>query len=188
VNEAKEVILIPHWVHETLRRHQLPITDVLNFSSLRPKISVNDLVGFLYLNRSAQRLGFDKNQGFDNRLTSAWMNQCPAEHADFLWNTVYPLMDMKQFQLEVEDRLFTPESRSAQYEVPFNIYDLSSGFVGVVINPGFFTGEDGTLQHQFTLLRELVKALYVSAPFHEVATTDVFLRYLGLLSKKRIMV
>jgi hypothetical protein len=188
VNEAKEVILIPHWIHESLNRHQRPVGEVLNFASLRRIVSVDDMVAFLLLQRVSDRVGVSEpNRGLVS-LQTAWGTTVTAEHSDYLYNTVYPLTEMKQFQEDLVERLFSADARSAQYEKPFNIYDLSSKYLGVVINPGFYTGEDGTTLRQFDLLEELVKALYVSAPFHEVATTPVFLRYLGLLSKKRIMV
>lgn len=188
MNEAKEVILIPHWIHESLRRRQLPVSEVLNFAALRRIVSVDDMVAFLLLQRVSDRVGVSEpNRGLVS-LQNAWGTTVTNEHSDYLYNTVYPLTEMKQFQGDLVERLFSADARNAQYENAFNIYDLSSKYLGVVINPGFYTGEDGTTQHQFELLEELVKALYVSAPFHEVAQTPVFLRYLGLLSKKRIMV
>jgi hypothetical protein len=188
VNEAKNIILIPHWIHDTLRRHQHPITQALNFSTLRKIVSVNDLVGFLLLNQLADRVGVCEPGHGLTQVQTAWGETVTDEHSDYLYNTVYPLTTRKEFLDETVDRLFVAEARNDQHQEPFHIYDLSSRYEGVVIYPGFYTGEAGTVQHQFHLLKELVKALYVSAPFSEVATTSVFLRYLGLLSKKRIMV
>lgn len=189
MSEAKEVILIPHWVHETLRRHQLPINEALNFGNIRRIVSVNDLACWMILNRQAHHVGLKQpNEGGLISLETAWGSTVTAEHSDYLFNVVYPLTDIPQFKLDLADRLFSPDSRTPQYEEAFNIYDLSSKYEGVVINPGFFTSEAGSDRHVFDLLEAVVKALYVYAPLHEVANTPVFLRYLDLLSKKRIVV
>lgn len=189
MNEAKRVILIPHWVHETLTRHQLPISEALNFGALRRIVSANDLAGYILLNRLAHHTGIEDNHGScADGMGGVFAQSLTPEHSSYLFDVVYPLTEMQQFRTDLIDRLFSPDSRSPRYEVPFNIYDLSSEHEGVVINPGFFTGDAGSLQHTFDLVEAVVKALYVYAPLHEVANTPVFLRYLGLLSKKRIMV
>lgn len=198
MNEAKRVILIPHWVHETLTRHQLPISEALNFNTLHRLVSANDLAGFILLNRYAHHTGIEERKpGAQSAdiMGGVFINCANLErdHEQYLFDVVYPLTNMQQFQEELVDRLFSPDARSSNggggiYEKPFNIYDLSPEYQGVVIYPGFFTGEAGSEHHEFNLVEEVVKALYVYAPLHEVASTAVFLRYLGLLSKKRIMV
>lgn len=189
MNEAKRVILIPHWVHETLTRHKLPISEALNFPTLRRIISTNDLAGYILLNRLAHHTGIEAESGScADGMYGAFSPSITPEHSAYLFEVIYPLTEMASARTDLRDRLFSPDSRSPRYEEAFNIYDLSSQYEGVVINPGYFTGDAGSLQHTFDLVETVVKALYVYAPLHEVASTPVFLRYLGLLSKKRIMV
>lgn len=190
MNEAKKVVLIPHWIHETLTRHQLPISEALNFNALRRIVSANDLAGYLLLNnRHAHHVGLtDRPDSVFTDLGVVFYKTITQEHISYLNDVLYPLADTDIVKNDLIDRLFSADSRTPQYEVPFNIYDLSSEHQGIVINPGYFTGEAGSDQHIFDLLEAVVKALYVYAPLHEVARTPVFLRYLGLLSKKRIMV
>lgn len=190
MNEAKKVVLIPHWIHETLNRHQLPVSEALNFNALRRIVSANDMAAYVLLNRHAHHVGLgEPNEQYrEIDLGVAFQKTIMAEHTSYLYEVVYPLADSPSVKNDLVDRLFSADSRTPQYEEPFNIYDLSTEFQGVVINPGFFTGEAGSDQHVFNLLEAVVKALYVYAPLHEVASTSVFLRYLGLLSKKRIMV
>lgn len=190
MNEAKDIILIPHWIHETLTRHSRPIEDALNFAQIRRIISVEDMVAWMLLNRGAHHVGLnygDSDSGLIG-LESAWGRTVDADSTDYLYNVVYPMMELPQFKLDLSSRLFSAESASAQYEDAFNIYDLSPQHMGVVVNPGFFTGEEGSHQRVFALIEAIVKALYVNAPLYEVAQSHVFLRYLDLLSEKRIMV
>lgn len=190
MNEAKDIILIPHWIHETLIRHSRPIEDALNFGQMRKIISIEDLVGWMILNRAAHHVGLsDANSELGLiTLESAWCGTVDAESSDYLYNVASPMASLTQFKLDLHNRLFTADSASPQYEEAFNIYDLAREHVGVVINPGFFTGEEGSHQHIFALIEAIVKALYVNAPLHEVAQSSVFLRYLDLLSEKRIVV
>lgn len=187
MSQLKKVILIPHWVSETLKRHGLNISDVSDFAKLRQIVSLNDLAGMLVLNQQGARVGLKDHSSYE----CSWMwSKYEEGHPlnAYLYNTLLPFAELESTKIDLVDRLFSPDARSNKYEKPFIIYDLASDHIGVVIYPGFFTGEDGTVLHQFTLLEEVIKALYVYAPLHEVASTPVFRPYLGLLSKKRIMV
>lgn len=93
------------------------------------------------------------------------------------------------------ERLYTEEGADSKFDTPYQIVDLGRQHVGVVIHPGYFiettdSAVDRELQflRQYDLVRAILLALYVQAPgFHLVASSPVFLRYLSLLSKKRMM-
>lgn len=189
MNQSKQVILIPHWISETLKRHQKPTEAVLDFALLREIVSLNDLAGMEILNTLGDRLGLAEHSAWP--LADAWTRGYHEGHAlnKYYFETVVPFSEVPSTKTDLIDRLFSIDARNDRYEKPFIIYDMAPNHIGVVIYPGFFTGEDGNCaEHQFSLLEELVKALYVYAPLHEVAATSVFHTYLGLLSKKRIMV
>lgn len=189
MSQSKKVILIPHWVSETLSRHKLPIYEALNFAKLREIVSLADLAGMEVLNRHGARIGLKEHSSYE--LGRMWMRPYSEGDAplNYYYGSVAPYADLPTTEQDVIARLFSPDAWTNRYEKPFIIYDdLSHDHIGVVINPGFFTGEEGTTQRQFDFLEELIKALYVYAPTHVVAATSVFHQYLGLLSKKRIMV
>lgn len=93
------------------------------------------------------------------------------------------------------ERLYSEEGADARFDTPYQMVDLGRKHIGVVIHPGYFiettdSAVDRELQflRQYDLVRAILLALYVQAPgFHLVASSPVFLRYLGLLSKKRMI-
>lgn len=189
MSQLKQIVFIPHWVYETLKRKGLTVNDVVHFDKIRPHFSTNDLAGLWAINTLDQPFGLGKeypNSGYD--LRNAWWDSATGEHRVYFERDLQPALDIPRYKADMMERLFSAESRDESYEEPFIIYDLTPRFVGCVVYPGFFTGEEGTVEHQFTLLEALLKALYVNTPFHLVAASHVFFKYLGLLSKKRIMV
>jgi hypothetical protein len=182
----KQVILIPYWVHETLARKNLPLSECLNFDVLKPLSSVNDLVCFLGMQKyCAQLMGVE---GSDWSLFLQWASSAHGQNKTFFEQTICPLEHSLNVQAELQARLFAPESRLPHHAEPFYIYDITREVAGVVINPGFFTQEAGTEGYQAALTVQILKVLYAYNAYHEVASTPLFKRYLDLLSAKQLTV
>lgn len=179
----RNIILIPHWVHETMKRNKLELPEVLDFKKLRTLLSLQDMAGFLALQEFAAQLTGLKEVHIGS-LYFGWSASILAnEHdqQDYLGKVVAPLADDPSIQKEVAARLFETAARQIRLEKPFICYDLSPEFEGVVINPGFFTQtSDSSLQAE--LVSAMLKALYVYEPYNEVCKTPLFKRHLELLS------
>lgn len=179
----RNIILIPSWVHETVKRNGLGISTVLDFKKMRTLLSLQDLAGFLTMENFVSRLtGMpDVHIGSLYFGWSAGILFNEHDVQDFLGKVVSPLADDPSIQKEVAARLFEAGTRESRHENPFICYDLSPEFEGVVINPGFFTQTtDSSLQAE--LVSAMLKALYVYEPYNEVSKTPLFKRHLELLS------
>jgi hypothetical protein len=181
----RNIILIPFWIQEAMKRNKLELRECLDFKKIRTLLSLQDLAGFMALQEYAQTL-LGMRDTHIGSLYFGWsqgINMNEHEHQDFLGQMVSPLSEDESIRKEVFARLFQESARQAQYEKPFICYDLSPEFEGVVIYPGFFTQiGDSSLQND--LVSAMLKALYVYEPYNEVCKTSLFKRHLELLSQK----
>ncbi|WP_144106759.1 hypothetical protein [Paraburkholderia sp. BCC1886] len=184
----KQVMLIPYWVHETLARHKLPLSACLDFEQLRPVSSTNDLLCFLSAQVLMGRMVGEPHGTWSLYLLDAWLNSAQGQNKTFLSQTILPLLENPTFDEELRARLFSPESRLPHHKEPFYIYDITREAVGVVVNPGFFTEEAGADGYRTALTVAILKVLYAYSACHEVSSTPLFKRYLGLLSAKQLTV
>lgn len=184
----KKVFFIPYWIEDALKQNNLPLAACLDFTKVKPICSLNDLIGFMALQKYNETiLGkgvYDPFSGYD--FFMQWCKSIgednPAMH-DYLTKNIASLDEDQAFRKEMELRLFTPESKQSRFDEPFAVHDLTREFVGVVLYPGFFGNTDNH-SVQFNLMEAVLKVLYVYNSHSEVSTTSLFLRYLELLSKK----
>lgn len=177
----KEIVLIPHWIQETLKRNQLPLTACLELKTIRPLVALSDLIAFCALQ---ERLEYVLGAYSSNYLFNAWMDSFPSDDPElknFFLTSIWSVVHDATVQKDVHERLFVPEARISQYEEPFITYDLTPTVLGVVIYPGFFVASS-TKELQRSLIAAILKVLYVYSTYSEVAKTSLFKRYLELLS------
>lgn len=179
-----KMIIVPYWVHETLRRNHMELREVLNFDKIRPLFSAVDLAGFMSLQAQWGCIVGDPD-GFygDFELDSAWrVGGLNAANRNWIETTLWPLMMDETFKAAVAERLFNGAHKRERDEHPFITYDLAPEVGAIVIYPGHFTSTKsfGTLQD--CALREILKLLYAHSAENEVAKTPWFRQYLFGLS------
>lgn len=184
----KDLILIPYWIKEALERNGLPLSSCLDLGKIKPILSLKDLVLLVTLQKPFFQNIVTGVEASSGSLTMAWVegigtaNSAPdRELLAFRSETILPLSEDESNFKELAIRLFDKDSFVSRYENPFIIYDLTPDTIGVVIYPGHFTIPNNiVLQKQ--LIESVIETMYAYAPFHEVAKTVYFKRYLTLLS------
>lgn len=179
----KRIVLIPYWVQDTMQRKKLNLVDCLDFNKVMSVMAISDLVGFSALQEFFPHvLG---NVQFYDELYTLWFQSVQANPVagSYLANNITPFVRLDETKKEVAERLFSSDAKTAQHENAFITYDLSPEVLGVVIYPGFFVRE-GDVELQKSLVKAILKVLYVYEPSHEVAKTPLFKRYLELLAVK----
>jgi hypothetical protein len=217
MNTLSTVVFIPYWIAHTLRRRNLPYTTIFNFPEMAKYFSHQDLALLRAANLEGnlkmlnvtqvspeQRQDDDRAIGVDEPVgTIGWNanewyqsdSQTQNPELDIALNSVMALTYTEQTRQMLIDRLYSEDGVEAQFDEPFAFVDLGRTHIGVVIHPGYFiattdspTDRELLFIRQYELTRAILLALYVQAPgFHLVASSPVFLRYLGLLSKKRMI-
>lgn len=181
----RQIILIPYWIEDVLRRKQLPLATCLDFKALRQLVSLGDLAAFVALQSYGNSMT-GLREACLGSLVSQWFLATPVsdrETRDDLSNNVLPFENDASIHKDLQSRLFEGSPLLEHRKEPFICYDLTPEFAGAVINPGSF-GKDGVCSTELCLsfVQAMLKVLYVYEPHHEVAKTPLFLRYLSLLS------
>jgi len=183
----KQFILVPYWAAEALRRQQKDLRELINFDTVRQSFSTSDLAGLLALQTQFGRLVGDPDGYYDSfTLGNKWEQtaQQPDSRA-LLKNTVLPLSCDNGLSQDHHHRLFSADAERARDELPFITYDVAPDVGAIVIYPGRFT--DTVLGDlQYTVLKAILKVLYVYNTYNEVARTPWFRQYLVGLSIKQV--
>jgi len=188
VAKRKQMILIPYWIQDTLKRTKMPLETCLDFIKLKPILSLNDLITFSTLQEYVQHVTGVSDV---STLVWTWSDSIPADQpamSKYYWETITPMGKDLSFRAEIWARLFDKDSDKAdgyagrnEHPVPFAVYDLSPDVCGVVIYPGFFT-DPVAPELRLAVVEAILKVLYVYNAPHEVASTPLFKRYLELLA------
>ena len=188
----KEILLVPFWIQDILRRNNMELKDCLDFSKIHQVVSPNELAEFIVLQGCYGILIDMKNDGtigLGADLSRIWhvnIGDTRQELHAKIDGNILPLCDSiyPELKTSIHTRLFSEGISIPQRPNPFVVYDLSETVVGVVINPGhFICGNNGkwSNHHQKALLDTILKVLYVYNTFSEVAKTSLFTKYLELL-------
>ena len=108
----KQIVLIPFWIPEILKRNNLPLSACLNLAKLKPIMSLNDIVGFASLQDSAGTITGMKGIAFDS-LSFVWNNSISKDQTElnsFLWDTISKLTFDPTFIKETQSRLFDKDA------------------------------------------------------------------------------
>jgi hypothetical protein len=217
MNTLSTVVVIPYWIAHTLRRRNLPYTTLFNFPEMVKYFSHQDLallraanlegnLGTLNVTQTTQEqrneeascvvdimqepaIGWNANEWYQSD------DQARDEGLSNALSSVMNLAFSDHTQQMLMDRLYSEDGVEAKFDEPHAFVDLGRKHIGLVIHPGYFiattdspTDRELLFLRQYELTRAILLALYVQAPgFHLVASSPVFLRYLGLLSKKRMI-
>jgi hypothetical protein len=187
VSIKTDVILIPYWVHEALKRNGMVAADCLNFKKLGHILSSNDMILLATLQNSViDMAGMRDDSGMlpgNFQLADQWrasLNTNDVESRAEIDNILCMVGD-PSFSNELTLRLFDADSRQEQYTAACIKYDLSPTAVGMVIYPGYFSPTT-PVALQLNFVTTVLSALYVYNDYHEVARTAWFKRQLELLS------
>lgn len=180
----KQVILIPYWMQEVVNRNNLSLADYLDIAKLKEVTSINDLAGFYELNNQQHfQTIFGSEVFLDSFLSRLWLSSAECKGSDVvsIFNTVESISQTTR--LEVVSRLFNPDSRTDMYEEPFAICDINQQVCGLIIYPGFFN-KNASPTLQLKAVEAIIKVLCIYDSYSEVAKSQLFNRYLVLLSNK----
>lgn len=188
----KQVVLIPHWVQETLNRHKLQLVDVLDFQKISGLISIQDLASLLAMDRFEQQCyGADVPDKSNMELRFAWERSAQPQQQALIQQLDRMSFD-DSVRNDVYHRLFSPDLNTdydtGRYPKAFITYDLSPTIAGVVIFPGHFA--DGSVHDDksLALIESVLQIFYAYDAHHVVAQSELFKQYLRLLSNKTVIV
>ena len=187
-----KVVLIPYWIHETLMRNGLPIDRCVDLNTIAPLVALNDLACFIGLNDYLSKLLYGDKVNKKDIWVDCVVNiflmvdgiyKPSPENYKYFYETLLPYANDQSIKNEIENRLFSSESKLDNYDEPYKAYDLGNGVCGVVVYPGIGDRIDSA-EIQKSLVDSILKVFYVYSTSDDVASSAIFYRYLELLEKK----
>jgi len=194
------VVFIPYWIAEAVQRQSLALSDLVDYEKIRPALSMHDMATFMAMQYEQATLLYagplaNKNQAvvIDGlleawcHLTHTWTVEAGRESsqktpsADFYKIAQYA--QDSSVKGDVEARLYGQAVKLDRYDHAYDVVQLATQVVGVVVYPGYFSKENVDLALQAKLIDDLVRVFYRNdAKYHEIASTDLFKRHLKVLS------
>lgn len=181
MTNLKQIVLIPHWIADGLKRKNMVMADCLDFVKIKDIFSLNDLAGFIALEHFSDVIfGIEAPVPATGLHIGMRIPEGYPEAKKLFWDTVCKIADDASTRTEIKERLFTLESKQERYEKSFYTYDLTQDTLGIVISPGFFVG-DAMKNEQLLLVESILRTLYVYHTLPDVSSSPIFRRYLELI-------
>ena len=168
---ATQTVFIPHWVVTAARRAGLPNEAFMELDKLEGLTSTDDLATMIHLNRAMEVILGDPSLG--NTLENSWKTQ------SFFTHRVEPALFLTT--RSVEDRLFDARRLDAErYPQPFEFIDVTKNIIGVVIYPGYFSGDMG-LESINLLTSSLLHVFHERDGMELLARRELFSRRVAII-------
>jgi hypothetical protein len=179
MKQEHQFAIVPFWAHETLMRHNMPLSEILDFTKVRKVFSASDMASILVLQNHWHRIvGGQQNQFYDYALGSKWSSSAQKEEdREFLNGTVYSLTVDEALRENALNRVFDKDAFRSRDQEAFITYDIAPDVGAIVIYPGRF-GVNAQEKVEVRALEALLKALYKYDSYEMVSRTPWFRQYL----------
>lgn len=173
----KNIIFVPHWISDVLKRNNCSLKEVLNYDVLRKFVSLDDLSGLLGFQQTPEiaRLKLSSN----NSLLSKWESSAAQRSRPELDSMVAPMSYSKEKEVVSRLQKSGYDAYGEDYNV-FNVVDVDRDNFLVIMNNGFLE-EIKNSEVFVKLVTKLLSQSYVYCRIEEVSKTPVFKTYVDLL-------
>ena len=179
----EQLVFIPPWVETAVSRSNLTLEACLDYSKIRPILSLEDMSGFLALQDIGKLTGEESD--YNGTLLSSWQESAGAQISE-LTNAIVPLSHSNEPSEELIQRL-SLDTEYVNNSDPQNTFyrtvDLGRGKAAFVVYPGYFEYIKKP-ENQYKVVVDQLKLFYVYLKPYQVAGLSLFTRYLKLLSNR----
>ena len=177
----KSFIFVPFWVETVLKRNNQNTAEVLNYSTLKTLLSLNDLAQLLSLQK-LEEIKIIKELDSTQCLFNSWRNSTQESQLTELDSVLEPLSCSKDLTLDLLERLsLSSVPLKYDFTLPsYRIVDLNREVTAVILNPGFIDFERDK-SNEYIFISDLLKSLYVYNTVTEVSNYSLFNSYVHLL-------
>lgn len=181
--QQKHIAFIPQWIAQVLGRNNLKKEELLSFETISKYLSTEDLVSLVVTGHLSDH--FAKGVVHDKMdFVYRWLASTNDAKLKDTINTIAALSVVETTKTEVFNRLCERGSvgnttAGASGPVTFELSLMGDLGVAVVLKAGFSPLEHA--QNSSTLLKQLVKQLYVYEDYHQLMSRPVGLAYVESL-------
>lgn len=176
---SKELVFVPYWIHESLRRKALSISTVLDYSKIREHFSLTDCAGLLSLQEDNGIVPFSNKHWFGH-LLSSWGKSATSAQVLELDSTIRPLSHGDDIKGELLTRL---EPTDDEEIPPYELVNIERGCAYLVVYPGFVKAMQHS-EERLELTRKVLKVFYVHNKVQDVSRSEMFSDYVTMLENK----
>lgn len=178
--------MVPYWVSSALKRKQMSMVDVLDYSKVRQVLSAEDAAMLLNLQQLYVAPFIQDN--YLGYLLSSWESSASVEQKVELNSTVVPLSysegskESNLLRLKVDNGNFNDslvDDRPNQSV--FELVDFDRSAFAIIMNKGF-TDSVAEPTGQMTLVKAILKLFYVYFKIDLVSSHNIFATYVRLLN------
>lgn len=189
-------VLIPYWVEKALKRHNVELSAVLDYSRVKPALSIEDMLSLELLQQlmRCDELSTYKMEYLTGDLFTCWMDT--ANEADKLEinslmsslrgysNEPYKYLLKRITDINVFDEVYASSNTKSE---DYKLLDLANNTIGVVIYSGFIDAMKDVAKNN-VFISEFVKKHFAYETIAEVTKEQCFKPYLESLCNKQILV
>lgn len=183
--QSTSLILIPYWVEAVLKRNKLGLKDVLNYDTIRPIMSMEDLSGLLSLQHD-HNIQILKNI-YTSILLSSWDKTINQKYKVELDSTVLPLSYSEEIIKDVSLRFNSNDEINDENTNTFKVVDIDRNTLCIVLNKNF-SSNILNKNTERELITSILKVFYVYNKVNDVSKNQIFTRYLESLNTQTLVV
>lgn len=197
------IILVPYWMKERMATRNEGLNSLLVFKKATKLFSINDLAGFLALQRKMHyisgwvpSLGSSENCGNYNppHLSDHWTMSFAFEDTEVnnLFNAISILSNSAEVNKDIDTRLFSSELNlmslglglGSRDERVFETINVDTSLTYVIVTPGVFTTRYMEKNpNRMKVLEGILQVFYRAMDAHQVSRTIWFESFVKTLNE-----
>ncbi len=173
-------VLVPFWVEKVLKRNNLNLSDILDYSKIRKYFSLEDLAGLIFVQDNLSLKPFE-NLNLNTILLSSWRKTSGVLTSE-LDSGAIPLSYSKEVSSYVKTMLCgNNETTQDVKDSVYRIVDIERNTFCIVLKEGFIK-EEGLAFNLLNFIKDILKVFYVYHKVEDVSKEPIFRTYLELLN------
>lgn len=165
-----------------LNRQGLKMEDALSFDKVKNYISLRDLAKLNILSSALTSVGGIDHCGAGASFLADWYQSTRDQDAIRQLGVIDAMGNEEGVLIEIRDDLFNPKRVSKEGGgLPYQVKLFGAKKVAIIVSNGMLSDPQRNVEINRSLVRDIVKGLYVYEDYGSVISKDVGLRYLEQL-------
>lgn len=176
--EPLTLVVVPGWIHRVAIRNNVNLIDLLNYDSIRPFVSLDDMAQWVYIN---DKIKLDNSTIGSKSMMEVWKNLSPDAQRE-LNNSVYPLSGSEEVASGANQKLKNARDFLGNLLSNQTYQFVRMGnVIFVILNEGFMTSvsEESAL---LDFIKNYLKECYAMTSVADVSKLGIYSSYLGHFS------
>lgn len=177
-----EVYFFPQDVYTVLLRNGLKLEDALSFDKVKKYVSLKDMAKLNVLSSALKSVGGIDHCEAGASFLASWLSAHLGEDAKRQIGVIDTMGHEESVLIEIQDDLFNAKRVSKELVgLPYQVKLFGAKKVAIIVSNGALSDPQRNVEINRSLVRDIVKSLYVYEDYGLVISRNVGLRYLEQL-------